>query len=110
MDRAEKYSCLYNEGNLERFPFIKKSCSVLNTSLHGKNHGPENEVTKQFRYGMDFCREDIIVVIMEEALLNPKIWFGPVAEYKLEEVCRVDFSNTERMNKNFDKLVRTLKL
>ena len=71
---------------------------------------PENNVTKQFRYGMNFRREDIIIVIMEEALLNSSSWFGPVVEYKLEEVCQIDFSNTTRMNKNLDKLVRTLKL
>ena len=71
---------------------------------------PENDVTKQFRYGMDIRREDIVVAIMEEALLKPSGWFGSVAESKLEEVCHIGFSNTIRMNKNFDELVRTLKM
>ena len=95
---------------LKGFRSSRKVVVLLTRRYMERLTDPENEVTKQFRYGMDFRREDIIVVIMEKALLNPNVWFGPVAEFKLEEVCRIDFSNTTRMNQNFDKLVQILKL
>ena len=55
----------------------------------------ENDMAKQFRYGMNFLREDIIVVIMEEALRNSRTWFGVVAESKLEEAKQQKLRNSK---------------
>ena len=69
----------------------------------------ESRAAQQFRYGMNFNSEDIIVVIIDPNLLDLDRWSGPVVEFNLLKVIHIDFSSRTRMMRNFGKLVRALR-
>ena len=69
----------------------------------------ESRAAQQFRYGMNFNSEDIIVVIIDPNLLDLDRWSGPVVEFNLLKVTHIDFSSRTRMMRNFGKLVRALR-
>ena len=70
---------------------------------------PDNDVGKQFPYWMKFFpKKYTMVAILEETLLNMDTWFGPITQCNIGDVYHLDFSTTERVSKNFDKLVTAL--
>ena len=70
---------------------------------------PENDVAKQFPYWMDFFpKENTIIAILEESLLNTDTWYGPITQCNVGDVCNLDFSTTAKTSENFDRLITNL--
>ena len=58
------------------------------------------ELTSAIKKGSD----SLIVVVLELALLNPKSWFGSVADFYIGEKVYIDFSTPEKQVENLPKL------
>ena len=52
----------------------------------------------------------VVVVVLDQALLDPETWFGTVLEYHVGKARRVDFSTTQQIAANMGQLVEILRV